>query len=258
MGNLLHDPFGLGPNDMPMERWGQVLEHELYQLFPWFKFRFAGFPLFVDDLEILPPDDPRAKPTKDVLDVEIKSNWVPARNKIKAAMRLGLPKLQKFREAKLLRESMVREFMQDRKKQEQNDIGSLIAALAAAGIGGAAGMAGKKSAKGSKGATGDEGVESAAGMSLSCMHVRLGACACAFIYNILAREHTHLNAKAISRSAAERLSVLVHINLEMWSSSPAKQNSSGLTCLFCSCGWHRRQRVTQGTATSRQEGAGAG
>jgi predicted membrane chloride channel (bestrophin family) len=25
MGNLLSDPFGLGPNDMPMERWGQVM-----------------------------------------------------------------------------------------------------------------------------------------------------------------------------------------------------------------------------------------
>jgi len=51
----------------------QVLEHELYQLFPWFKFRFAGFPLFVDDLEILPPDDARAKPQKDVLDVQVKN-----------------------------------------------------------------------------------------------------------------------------------------------------------------------------------------
>ena len=163
MGNLLHSPFGLGPNDMPMERWGQVLEHELYQLFPWFRFRFSGFPLFVDDLEILPPDDPRAKPKKDVLDIEIKSNWVPARNKIKAAMRLGMTRLQKFREAKALRESMVRELIQHRKKQEQNDMASLIAALAAAGIGGAAGMAGKKGAKAAKGMAGDAGGDAAAG-----------------------------------------------------------------------------------------------
>lgn len=155
MGNLLQEPFGLGPNDMPMERWGQVLEHELYQLFPWFRFRFEGFPLFVDDLEILPPDDPRAKPKKDVVDVEIKSNWVPARNKIKAAMRLGNPRFRKFREAKMLRESMVKDFMQHRRKQEQNDMASLIAALAKAGIGGAGATMGKKTAKGGAGKTED-------------------------------------------------------------------------------------------------------
>lgn len=154
MGNLLSEPFGLGPNDVPMERWGQVLEQELYQLFPWFKFRFAGFPLFVDDLQILPPDDPRAKPST-TLDVKIKSHWVPARNKILAAGRLGLRKLQRFREAKPLRESMVKDFMAHRKKQEQNDMAALIAALAAAGIGGTAGVPGRKGAKG--GAAGGAG-----------------------------------------------------------------------------------------------------
>jgi len=161
MGNLLQEPFGLGPNDMPMERWGQVLEHELYQLFPWFRFRFSGFPLFVDDLEILPPDDPNARPKIDVLDIQIKSNWVPARNKILAAGRLGNMRLRKFREAKVLRESMVQDFMQHRKKQEQNDMTALIAALAAAGIGGAGGMTGKKGGKGV--VTSAEGAEVTAG-----------------------------------------------------------------------------------------------
>ena len=151
MGNLLQDPFGLGASDMPMERWGQVLEHELYQLFPWFRFRFAGFPLFVDDLEILPPDDLRARPKKEVSDIKIVSNWVPARNKIKAAMRLGNIRLRKFREARPLREKMVQDLMQSRRKQDQNDMSSLIAALAAAGIGGPGGPAGKM--RGAKGAT---------------------------------------------------------------------------------------------------------
>ena len=160
MGNLLSSPFGLGPNDMPMERWGQVLEHELYQLFPWFRFRYAGFPLFVDDLEVLPPDDPRAKPTQD-LDVKIKSNWVPARNKIKAAMRLGNTKLRKFREAKALREKLVAGFMADRKKQDQSDAASLIAALAAAGIGGAGGRGGPKGARGGQVASSTEEVPGA-------------------------------------------------------------------------------------------------
>ncbi|KAJ1480660.1 Bestrophin/UPF0187, partial [Baffinella frigidus] len=57
MGDLLMEPFGTGIHGMPLERWGSILERELHQYLPFFKFRFSAIPLFVEACEILAPDD---------------------------------------------------------------------------------------------------------------------------------------------------------------------------------------------------------
>eukprot|EP00960_Hanusia_phi_P063536 765504-Hanusia_phi.AAC.11 len=128
IGNLFQNPFGLGPNDIPLEQWGQSLENELYQHFPIFKFRFGAFPLFVDDFTAFPPDDPRArlKTGASLTSFQKPSAWIVTRNKIRAAMRLGNRKLKRFREARPAREAIVAEIMRDRKKQPFDDMSLLL------------------------------------------------------------------------------------------------------------------------------------
>mmetsp|Transcript_34275 Transcript_34275/g.107382 ORF Transcript_34275/g.107382 Transcript_34275/m.107382 type:complete len:446 (+) Transcript_34275:107-1444(+) len=128
IGNLLQNPFGLGPNDIPLEQWGQSLENELYQHFPIFKFRFGAFPLFVEDFTAYPPEDRRAlyKDDSSITMFHKPSAWIVTRNKIRAAMRLGNRKLKKFREAKPTREAIVAEIMRDRRKQAFDDMSLLV------------------------------------------------------------------------------------------------------------------------------------
>jgi hypothetical protein len=87
----------MGPHNLPLERCGKVFEQELYLFSPYFKFRFEAFPLFVDDLRILPPNDPQALRKSSLYAESIKSPWVITRIKILAVVRMGTKKLSRFR-----------------------------------------------------------------------------------------------------------------------------------------------------------------
>jgi putative membrane protein len=156
IGNDLQAPFGNGPNDIPLERYGMVIENELYQSFHFFRFRYEHFALFQEGLVVYPPDDPRNMPyvaphptpppttlpafiryvapippllppasfspfhhsfcspgthrmsqifhsSKALSIPKKRSPWTPARIKITAAVRLGIPRMRRLREAKMQR-----------------------------------------------------------------------------------------------------------------------------------------------------------
>jgi hypothetical protein len=130
MGDLLMEPFGIGVHALPLEHWGIIMERELHQFIPFFGFRFGCIPLFVETCEILPPDDPRLLHKSIAILDEQKSLWVPARNKARAAMRLGNRKMRRMREAKDLREAEVALLVRTRPTVDSfSDLAALLGAM---------------------------------------------------------------------------------------------------------------------------------
>ena len=93
----IQEPFGVGPHDLPLEALGRALEQQLHLIFPYFHFRYASFPLFVDGLQILPPNDPRALGARGFEARPARSPWVITRVKILAVVRMGTKRFSRFR-----------------------------------------------------------------------------------------------------------------------------------------------------------------
>jgi len=128
IGDHIQQPYGMGPHDLPLERCGKAFEQELYLFFPYFKFRFEPFPLFVDDLQVLPPNDPQALRKRSLYVESMKSPWVITRIKILAVVRMGTKKFSRFREAYSRREQIVRHLVSSRQNQAF-DLSALLQAL---------------------------------------------------------------------------------------------------------------------------------
>ena len=75
-----------------------ALEQELHLFCPYFKFRYEGFPLFVEALQVVPPNHPLAASTSELYVPPVhKSHWVVTRAKALAVVRMGTKRFSRFR-----------------------------------------------------------------------------------------------------------------------------------------------------------------